>query len=197
MEHCLLVSMGHKWVDVMQLATLLQHVYCCHLLMLPIMHVSARPGCKLNLGVNAVQHLQRACMLPSSGRSCVRRLPRSKCALLLLACVFLSCMCEHKQVYMAAHSSPGGGLEVLEELLAGRRELAGLLGSPSWAHYQVVYWLMVVFQGLAQLNRHLLLRRSQASRVRESVYAAEKPEALDRPSVRKMDLALRAVLACN
>ncbi len=98
---------------------------------------------------------------------------------------------------MAAHSSPGGGLEVLEELLAGRRELAGLLGSPSWAHYQVVYWLVVVIQGLGQLDRHIFLRRSQASHVRESVYAAEEPEALDRASVRKESLASWAVLAFN
>ena len=90
---------------------------------------------------------------------------------------------------MAAHSSPGGGLEVLEELLAGRRELAGLLGSPSWAHYQVVYWLVVVIQGLGQLDGHLFVRWSQASRVRESVYAAEEPEVLDRASVRKKGLA--------
>lgn len=45
------------------------------------------------------------------------------------------------QVYMAAYTAPGGGLDVLDELLAGRRELAGLLGSPSWSHYQVPPWL--------------------------------------------------------
>jgi hypothetical protein len=39
---------------------------------------------------------------------------------------------------MAAHTAPGGGLDVLEALLAGRRELAQLLGAPSWAHYQVL-----------------------------------------------------------
>ena len=44
------------------------------------------------------------------------------------------------QVYMAAYTAPGGGLDVLEELLAGRRELAGLLGAPSWSHYQVLPW---------------------------------------------------------
>ena len=45
-----------------------------------------------------------------------------------------------RQVYMAAYTAPGGGLDVLEELLAGRQELAGLLGAPSWAHYQVLPW---------------------------------------------------------
>ena len=97
---------------------------------------------------------------------------------------------------MAAHSSPGGGLEVLEELLAGRRELAGLLGSPSWAHYQVVFWLVVVIQGLGQLDRHIFLRRAQRTRVRETVYAAEEPEPPDRASVSKKGLASCAVLAC-
>lgn len=45
------------------------------------------------------------------------------------------------QVYLAAYTAPGGGLDVLDELLEGRRELAGLLGAPSWSHYQVVPWL--------------------------------------------------------
>ena len=44
------------------------------------------------------------------------------------------------QVYMAAYAAPGGGLDVLDELLVGRQELAGLLGAPSWSHYQVLPW---------------------------------------------------------
>ena len=46
-----------------------------------------------------------------------------------------------RQVYMAAYTAPGGGLDVLEELLEGRQELAGLLGAPSWSQYQVLTWL--------------------------------------------------------
>lgn len=63
----------------------------------------------------------------------------SACSLCRKLLLFLSILLESvtRQVYLAAHSAQGGGLDILEELLHGRRELAGLLGSPSWAHYQV------------------------------------------------------------
>jgi len=55
-------------------------------------------------------------------------------------------------VYMAAHTAPGGGLDVLDALLAGRRELAQLLGAPSWAHYQVSVELLVAADRVAPLQ---------------------------------------------
>ncbi|KAK9820224.1 hypothetical protein WJX72_007664 [[Myrmecia] bisecta] len=41
-----------------------------------------------------------------------------------------------KQVFMAGYSSPQQNVELIEQLIAARHELAQVMGSPSFAHYQ-------------------------------------------------------------
>lgn len=41
------------------------------------------------------------------------------------------------QAYVAGYASPAANVEVLEELLAVRHQIAALHEEPSWAHYQV------------------------------------------------------------